>query len=177
MTPVHPDTANAARPPQSSRLLLVGGLLALAASTAWLVWVIVVLSPPKLEQLTQYSGRIVRSEITGQPPSRTLRLVLDYGGEQLAFHLDGVDRLPQRDWPAESLGPGFWVALHASRTAPGAASQAIWQLNYGRRRVLEYEDRVAEPLAEMKRQAVYAGLGVTASVLLIGAWMIRRRRR
>jgi hypothetical protein len=127
-----------------------------------------------LDSLFKVSGQVKSAELQASPNAS---LTIDRAGTDFVLVAPDVQRLPQRDWPLQSVLPGdqviaWYVPLQSDRNRG-----TLWQLYRGRLRVIALEDRARLQAEQSYRLLPWCiGAGI-AGALLLGAGLTLRRRR
>ena len=164
------------RSPLGLALIILGAVVFLG-SAGLLVALVLASRAPEPDNLSQVSGRVKSIEVSGAAQGeRDLRIVIEQAGSAYDIRLRGVDRLPERDWPLESLAAGDRVVVWYVPDAQLAAHGTLWQLYRGRQRVAQLED-VAAMVSERARRALpWGAFGLVAGATLFAVGRIRRKR-
>ena len=172
---MHP--APAVRPSQLGLVLMALGALLFLSSGGALVALLLAARAPGPDTLSQVSGRVKSIERMDVPQSeRELRIVIEQAGSDYEMMLQGVDRLPVRDWPLESVVAGDRVVVWYVPDPQARARGTLWQLYRGRQRVVQLEDVAAMVSGRVRRAVPWGAFGLVAGATLFAAGRIRWKR-
>jgi hypothetical protein len=108
---------------------------------------------------------------------RAMEVLLEEHGRVQQLVVEDVERMPLLDWPLDSLRPGDHIVAWAA-VGPNLSAnpQEVWQLQIRRRRVVDYEDRVAVRRAEIRSALTLGLFGSIAGVSLVATALVYKRR-
>jgi len=123
--------------------------------------------------LWKVSGRLKSVDVQrAQMPDAAVVVTIDRAGTDFVLRLVDFQRLPQRDWPLESLNPGDQIV--AWYVPDEGDTGTLWQLYRGRLRVVTFEDREKIQTAKITRVVPWlAAAALAGAVLLVTGYVLR----
>lgn len=155
----------------SIALLGVVVLIGALGGLGWLVWSA---RAPGLDSLFKVSGRVKSAELQASPSAS---FTIDRAGTDFVLLVPDIQRLPQRDWPLQSVLPGDQVIAWYVPLQPDRNRGTLWQLYRGQLHVIALEDRARVRSEQSYRLLPWCvGAGIAGALLLGGGLMLRRHR-